>query len=110
MTQRQVSLSFIRAFCDGDIVAIGNLLTEDLRFEGPYHRFDSRDAYLCRLEENPPAKNATFDVLKVFEDGDQVCIFYEYSKPGGSVLIAQWNRFRGDKIAKITLVFDGRNS
>ena len=96
MNRREVSLEFLRAFCAGDIESLNPLLTDDFRFEGPFHRSDSRSEYLRTLQEDPP------------EDGDDVCLFYEYSKPQGSVRIAQWNRFRGDKIAQMILVFDGR--
>ena len=108
MTRCDASLEFLRAFCAGDIESLGALLTEDFQFEGPFHHSDSRNAYLRCLKEDPPEEAGDFDVLRVFEDGGEVCLFYEYSKPQGSVLIAQWNRFRGDKIAEMTLVFDGR--
>ena len=107
MTRRDASLEFLRAFCAGDIESLGALLTEDFQFEGPFHRSDSRNAYLRCLKEDPP-EEADFDVLRIFEDDEEVCLVYEYSKPQGSVLIAQWNRFRGDKIAEMTLIFDGR--
>jgi hypothetical protein len=108
MTRREASLEFLRAFCAGDIESLGALLTEDFRFEGPLHRSDSRSAYLSTLKKDPPKETANFNVFRVFEEDEEVCLIYEYSAEPGSVLIAQWNRFRGDKIAEMTLVFDAR--
>ena len=105
--RREVSLAFVTAFCRGDIDELGELLTEDYRFEGPFLRSTSRSEYLERLREDPPGQ-ADFEVERIFEYEDDTCVLYVYSKAGASTRIAQWNRFRGDRIARTTLVFDGR--
>lgn len=107
MTRREVALSFVRYFCEGRISDLGALLVEDLEFRGPFLSANTRETYLAALYADPPAPGE-FELHRIFEDGEDVCLIYEYRKPGASVLIAQWTRFRGRKIRGITLLFDGR--
>jgi len=37
-----------------------------------------------------------------------VCLIDEYRKPGISIRMAQWTRFRDSEIKGVTLMFDGR--
>jgi hypothetical protein len=107
MTNRDLSIEFIQAFCDGDVQAIAPLPADEFEFEGPFYRFSSREAYIQALREDPP-EPASFEVVKVFENGADVCVFYRFTKSTRSALMAQWNRFENGKIAAVTLVFDGR--
>ena len=107
MNKREVVLEFLSCFCNGDIDALEPLLAEDLRFTGPFHRFDCRDAYIGSLKEDPPEKTG-YRVLSLAESGDDVCVFYDYEKSDQSVTIAQLCKFKDRKIGEILLVFDGR--
>jgi hypothetical protein len=107
MTRREVALSFVRYFCEGRISDLGGLLTDDLEFQGPFPYASTRENYLAALHADPPAP-AQFEVRRIFEEGEDVCMIYEYRKEGTPLLIAQWTRFRGMKIRGITLLFDGR--
>ena len=107
MTKREVVLEFLRCFCNGDIDALEPLLAEDLQFSGPFYCFESRDAYIKSLKDDPPKKFG-YRLLSLAESGDDVCVFYDYEKSNQSITIAQLCRFKGRKIGEILLVFDGR--
>ena len=109
MSQRETALQFIKRFCAGDVAGLEPLLCEDLHFRGPWHRSDSRDAYLAVLCDDPPER-CEFRLLSVTQADDSVAVFYEYRKADGSLTIAQLFHFRDDRISDITLVFDGRSS
>jgi hypothetical protein len=99
------SVEFIDAFCAPDIDVLGRLLVDDLRFDGPWLRCDSRDAYLSALRADPP-QPARHEVVQLAETDDEVSVFYRYIKPGETMLVVQRNWFRGNRIARISLAFE----
>jgi hypothetical protein len=48
------------------------------------------------------------DVRKVFSDGPEVCVIYDFvtDTPAGAVPIVEWLRVEGGRILSVTLVFD----
>jgi hypothetical protein len=48
------------------------------------------------------------DVKKVFTDGPEVCVIYDFvtNTPAGAVPIVEWLRIEGGRITSVTLVFD----
>ncbi len=54
ITRREIALRFVRCFCTGDVVGLASRLVDDLRFRGPLHRYDSKQAYLQVFREDPP--------------------------------------------------------
>ena len=53
MTRREVALSFVRNFCEGRISDLGELLAEDLEFQGPFLSASTRETYLAALRADP---------------------------------------------------------
>ncbi len=90
MNKQNIALEFLKCFCSGNINALRTLLSEDFQFKGPFLQSNSRDEYITVLEKDKPEK-CDFSVLKVFEDDEGVCIFYEYIKQESTVTIAQMN-------------------
>lgn len=107
MTNRQVAIEFLRCFCAGDLDGLASLLADDLQFNGPFHQFRSRAAYLDSLKKDPP-EQCGYRVLSVTEGDDSVSVYYSYEKSDRSLTIAQLFRFKDQKICEILLVFDGR--
>lgn len=105
MTRRDTVLQFLKCFSDADVDGLEPLLTEDLRFSGPFYDFESRYAYIQGLKDDPP-EPCRHRVLSLTESGDDVCVFYDYEKAGQSITVAQLCRFKGDKIGEILLIFD----
>lgn len=102
-----MALEFLKHFCSGDVIGISTLLGDDLQFNGPFHQFSSREAYLDSLKVDPPEKCGC-RVLSVTENGDSVSVYYDYEKCDKTITIAQLFKFRNQKISEILLVFDGR--
>lgn len=105
---KELSLEFVRAFCDADVDRIASLLTDEFRLSGPFLRADSREEYIQSLRDRPPETGGEFELLQSFEAEDDTCLIYEYSRSGSSVLIAQWTRCDAGKIAEMWLIFDSR--
>lgn len=105
VNRKDTALEFVDRFCAGDIEALAPLLAEDLRLSGPFHRFGSRTEYLQNLMDDPPRK-CGYRILSILENGDEVCVFYDYAKDGEPMTVAQLCRFNGEQIGEILLVFD----
>ena len=103
------AIEFVELFCAGNVDGLSSLLAPDLVFRGPFHEFDSREAYLQSLFDDPP-ESTTFRLISLTEADDSVAVFYEYEKDAGSLPIAQWFRFRDAAICETLVVFDGRQT
>ena len=107
MSNKDMVIRYLEAFCAGDIDAIGRLLAPELSFRGPFHNYDSARAYLDGLRADPP-EAAAYDLLSLTADVDNVAVFYTYRKGDSARDLAQLFRFRNGKILEILLIFDGR--
>lgn len=107
MTNREVAMEYLRCFCAGDIDGLEPLLAADLSFNGTFHEYRSREAYVGSLRLAPP-EECRFEVLSVTESGDSVAVFYNYRKPDRIMTIAQWFKIQSGQIEDVLLVFDGR--
>ena len=54
MNNREIAFEFLRSYCGGDVNGLVLLLAADLRFNGPFYSFTSRDTYLSSFRNNPP--------------------------------------------------------
>lgn len=83
------------------------VLAADLRFIGPFAAFDSAEAYIRSLENDPPL-GMTFAILDRFESGNKTCLIYQFEKGDLSLPMAQVFTIDEEKISDIRLIFDGR--
>ncbi|HUH99556.1 MAG TPA: nuclear transport factor 2 family protein [Nitrososphaerales archaeon] len=49
-----------------------------------------------------------YDIKRVFEDGDDVCVLYDLKTTGPTVFMSSWYEVKEGKIASIQTVFDPR--
>ncbi|MEJ2453671.1 MAG: nuclear transport factor 2 family protein [Candidatus Thiodiazotropha sp.] len=105
MTDRELTLTYLRLFATGDIEGLGRLLSPELRFRGTLHSFDSAADYLESLRTDPP-EPTPYRLLSVTDDKDTVALFYEYLKPERPLLVAQLFRISQQRISSIDLAFD----
>ncbi len=108
MNQRESALQFLKYFCAGEWEPLCDLLTEDFQLKGPLFEFRSRDEYLASLEGDSGTVGQ-FNLLYTFEDVADVCAIYDLIKPESTLTVAQIFEFRGDRIARTRLIFDGRS-
>ena len=107
MRNRTIVNEYLDHFCDANIDGVASTLAERFRLRGPLFEFDSREAYIQSLRENP-LERASYRILATSQDDDTVSVFYEYTKASGSNVIAQFFRTRENKIVETLLVFDRR--
>ena len=104
MPEIERALEYVRAFAAGDIERLGSTLAAELRFTGPHLSVDSREAYLDALRADPP-KPCDVVIVNVTEAEDQVVVFYELLKSGGTVTLAQGFKLGAEGIQETRLVF-----
>ena len=104
----QVAESFLDAWTTKDFERARTLLKDDLHFEGPIATFDDADSYLNTLKGLAQMVTG-LDKLKVFVDGDDVCVVYDLkTAPIPKARTCEWYRVSDGKIAWVSAVFDAR--
>jgi len=107
MNLLEKATEFLTCFCDGNIDGLSSLLDEEFRFKGPFIECTSKDSYIDSLRNDPPI-NCQIEILKTFENGEEVGIFYIFKKLNVNTPMAQYFKFYDDKIIETLLVFDSR--
>lgn len=99
--------SFLAEFSKGAnaMPAALALLTDDFHFDGPMVKARSK-AEFARALQAMGGSAPTFNVLKQVASGSEVFSLYEFCAGGPTVLMAEWSRVEGGKIAEQRLVFD----
>jgi hypothetical protein len=104
---KQVALEYIEACGRKDYDTVSRLLSPSLTFVGPGNSLTGSAPYLAVLRRLGPVWSRS-DVKKVFVDGDEVCVIYDFvtDTPAGAVPIVEWLRVQHGQIASVTLFFD----
>ena len=98
--------------------AVGNggsgledLIAGDVSFVGPMAQYSGAEAFAAGIEEMAPALRG-IEMLRQFEDGDEVCSVYELTlrTPGGDLTVpaSEWVHVVDGRIAKARLYYDAR--
>ncbi len=100
---------YFSALTRRDWSTVRTLLHDDLSFEGPLATLDTADDYLQGLE-HVTARMTGAERRIVFVKGEDVLQIYEVSfdAPAVTAPVAEWLRFRDDRIAKIKMFLDPR--
>ena len=87
----------------------GELLTDDFRFHGPMLQSQGKAAFLEGSAPLGPIMRGA-EIHRQWEDGGELCSFYDFKietpAGAGSIAMAEWNSFRGGKLASARLIFD----
>lgn len=103
---RDIVEKFLEAYYRGDAAAAKQHLADDLVVVGPAIRFDGPDKFL-KSSAHVAAGFEGLEIQRVFEDGTEVCLFYEMRvKHTAPIPMAQWFQVRGERISSIRLIFD----
>jgi len=104
---KNIALAYIEACGGKDLDAVAALLAPDLRFVGPGNAVTGAAPYLAVLRRLG-AVWVRSDVKKVFADGGDVCVIYDFvtDTPAGAVPIVEWLRIEDGRILSVTLFFD----
>jgi hypothetical protein len=107
MTSKEVALAYIEGCGTKAWSRVAPLLDAGVKFVGPANSVTGAEAYLAVLKRLG-AIWVRSDVKKVFADGADVCVIYDFvtDTPAGAVPIVEWLRVEGGRITAVNLYFD----
>ena len=105
--RKTVALGYLEAVAKQQYDKVAGYLAPDLRFRGPAMTRTSAGDFLAALKRLA-AIHVRNDVKRVFVDGDEVCVIYDFvtDTPAGALTTVEWLRFDGDRIQSIDLYYD----
>jgi hypothetical protein len=83
-----------------------SILNEDLKFTGPFYKYNTADDYIQSLKENMPIDAVSYRILQEFENENTCCIAYQSNNQGADETMAQLFEVNENKITRIRLLFD----
>lgn len=104
VTAKDVVLSFIKALNMEDFVAARICVHDDLTFEGVLGTRKGADSYFNDMEK----MRLKYNIKKVFQDGNDVCLLYDINMSGTEVFTCGWYQLETNKIKSLKVVFDPR--
>ncbi len=108
MTPLELAEKYMQCvFKTGNLEELRSVLTDDLQFRGPFFNFDSANAYIKSLRDDPP-KDFEYKIIKRYSDDSSACLIYQFSKPNITTPMAQTFEVVNGKIKSILLIFDTR--
>jgi len=105
MTAKEVVMSYIDAMDKRDYATAKRYLSANVFIKGPAgEAFRSADEFLKMME----SQRGRYDMKKVFVDGDDVCLLYDFITEKVTTFFCSWYQVKEGKIATIRTVFDPR--
>ena len=102
---QEAVMSYIRAMGERDYVAARAYLGENVRVKGPGgESFRTPDEFLKMMEQ----QRGKYDIKKVFVDGPDVCLLYDFITPKVTTFFCSWYQIKDGRISSIQTVFDPR--
>jgi len=104
---KTVAMAYIEGCARKDLDAVARLLAPDVTFEGPGNTVTGAEPYLAVLRRIGMVWLRS-DVKKVFTDGPDVCVIYDFvtDSPAGAVPTVEWLRVEDGLIKAVKLFFD----
>ncbi|HLK89623.1 MAG TPA: nuclear transport factor 2 family protein [Polyangia bacterium] len=105
--RKKLTLGYLEAVAKHQYDKVEGLLVPDLRFRGPVMARSSAADFVGALK-SLAAIHVRNDVKRVFVDGDQVCVIYDFvtDTTAGALPAVEWLQFEGDRISSIDLYYD----
>jgi hypothetical protein len=103
-----IALAYLRAFERNDKAEVRKLLADEGAFIGPLQSFTQADPFMAEADIFMQLTKK-FEIKKVIADGDDVCVFWDYTTivPSIPVIpIAEWFKIEAGKIRYIQLHFN----
>jgi len=107
MDRKTLTLEYLDAVARQEFKRVEELLTADLRFRGPAMARSSAQDFIAALKRLG-AIHVRNDVKRVFVDGDDVCVIYDFvtDTRAGALPTIEWLHFDGARIDSIDLYYD----
>jgi hypothetical protein len=105
--RKTLTLAYLEAVGKQQYDRLEGLLSPDLRFRGPAMTRTSAPDFLGALKRLG-AIHLRNDVKRVFVDGEDVCVIYDFvtDTEAGALPAVEWLRFDGGRISSIDLYYD----
>ena len=101
---KNVVMVFIAALNDENFEVAQGQVNDSLRFEGVMGARDGAEAYFNDMRK----MKFKYDIIKAFEDGEDVCLLYSINMGEQTIFSAGWYALKDGKIESIKVVFDPR--
>ena len=102
---RETVMSYIKALDSQDYVSARKWLCDNVLVKGPAgEAFRSPDEFISMMKN----QHGKYDVKKVFADGEDVCLLYDFIANTATVFFSSWYKVKNGKINSIQTVFDPR--
>ncbi len=100
------ALSYLDAIAKKDLARVESLVHPDIRFVGPAMTITGVRDLLAGFRRIG-AIHVRSDVKRVFSDGDDVCVIYDFvTDTVGALPCVEWLRFSGERIESVNLYYD----
>lgn len=104
VSAKEVVLSFIQALNDNDFDGARSHVDDALLFQGVMGTRTSADDYFRDMKK----MKFKYAVQKVFESGDDVCLWYDITMGEREIFSAGWYKVEDGKIISFKVLFDPR--
>jgi len=100
---KEVVLSYIRALDGQRYEEAMGLLHDNVRIRGPAGETFGKPLDFIEMLRKYRGK---YDLKKIFVEGDDVCVFYDLSTVGPTLLMSSWYQVKEGEIVSIQTIFD----
>ena len=105
-TQEKLALAYLDALAKKDMDRVASIVAPDVRFTGPASTTNGARDLLAAFRRIS-AVHVRSDIKRVFSDGDDVCVIYDFvTDTAGALPVVEWMRFEGDRIRSIDIFYD----
>ena len=108
---KEAVTSYLKALNDQDFKTARKHLHDNMSFLAPLASHDSADAYFNDMEQlrsKHGIDRVLYNIKKVFVDGDDVCVFFDFNTGPVTLFGCGWFHLGDGKISSIRVVFDPR--
>ena len=101
---KDIVLKFLNALNAENFEAARGTLDDNMQFNGVMGSRDGADSYINDMSK----MRFKYDVLKVFENENDVCVFYDIDMNGKRIFTCGWYVLQDEKIKSLRVIFDPR--
>ena len=93
-------------FGEKPLEEMSSILSEDLKFTGPFYKFNTAEEYIESLQESMPTDEISYEILQEVEKGNSCCLVYQSKRDGVDEIMAQLFEVSNNQIMRIRLILD----
>jgi hypothetical protein len=101
---KEVVLGLGKALNDENFEMARGFVSDDMQYTGPFGVRNGAEAYLQEIQ----SRRLKFDILKVFVDDGDVCVFYNIAASGIILFASGWFHVTAGKVTSLKVTFDPR--